>query len=164
MEQKPYCTGCGRAVACFRRLPRSSVCSHGYCQYHDGTLLYTGCGVTDSTPNQFICRLEWQALSAHAPCPNVTRPCTVREAMGKSASVLSHDESEGRPSVEAVPDDLRAQVAAGQCVAIRGEYGVWQRRTWNTASQCCIIGSQQSSKDTVSVVWCARSQDFEGWI
>lgn len=44
-----------------------------------------------------------------------------REAMGKSASVLSHDESEGRPSVEAVPDELRAQVAAGQCVAIRGE-------------------------------------------
>lgn len=46
-----------------------------------------------------------------------------REAMGRSASVLAHDESEGRPSVEAVPDDLRAQVAAGQCVAIRGESG-----------------------------------------
>ena len=43
--------------------------------------------------------------------------------MAKSASVLEHDESEGRPSVEAVPDELRAQVAAGQCVAIRGERG-----------------------------------------
>ncbi|CAN0348380.1 unnamed protein product [Pylaiella littoralis] len=43
-----------------------------------------------------------------------------REAMSKSSEVLGHDESEGRPSVEAVPDDLRAQVAAGQCVAIRG--------------------------------------------
>lgn len=47
--------------------------------------------------------------------------------MSKSSEVLGHDESEGRPSVEAVPDDLRAQVAAGQCVAIRGE-GCMQRR------------------------------------
>ena len=46
-----------------------------------------------------------------------------RDAMAKSASALAHDESEGRPSVEAVPDELRAQVAAGQCVAIRGERG-----------------------------------------
>lgn len=42
--------------------------------------------------------------------------------MAKSATALEHDESEGRTSVEAVPDDLRAQVAAGQCVAIRGGY------------------------------------------
>ena len=46
-----------------------------------------------------------------------------RDAMAKSASVLEHDESEGRPSVEVVPDDLRAQIAAGQCVAIRGACG-----------------------------------------
>lgn len=41
--------------------------------------------------------------------------------MAKNSEVLGYDESEGQPSVEAVPDELRAQVAAGQCVAIRGE-------------------------------------------
>lgn len=40
--------------------------------------------------------------------------------MAKGSEVLGHDESEGKPSIEAVPDELRAQVAAGQCVAIRG--------------------------------------------
>ncbi|CAM9298751.1 unnamed protein product, partial [Hapterophycus canaliculatus] len=43
-----------------------------------------------------------------------------REALAKSSETLGHDESEGRPSVEGVSDELRSQVAAGQCVAIRG--------------------------------------------
>lgn len=44
--------------------------------------------------------------------------------MAKSSELLGHDESEGRPSVEGVAEELRSQVAAGQCVAIRGEQGV----------------------------------------
>lgn len=35
--------------------------------------------------------------------------------------VLEHFESEGRDTVEPVDDELRTQVAAGECVAIRGE-------------------------------------------
>lgn len=38
--------------------------------------------------------------------------------------VLKHDESDGRDCVEPVDDDLRAQVEAGQCVAIRGKLAV----------------------------------------
>ncbi|CAM9259808.1 unnamed protein product [Ectocarpus sp. 4 AP-2014] len=45
---------------------------------------------------------------------------TNREAMAKNSELLGHDESEGRPSVEPASEELRAQVPAGQCVAIRG--------------------------------------------
>lgn len=41
--------------------------------------------------------------------------------MAKNSELLGHDESEGRPSVEPASEELRAQVPAGQCVAIRGK-------------------------------------------
>jgi len=80
--------------------------------------------------------------------------------MAKSGSALEHDESEGRPSVEAVPDDLRAQVAAGQCVAIRGECGyevlaaasVLARERRKQRHRACVSGG-------VLVVWWKRLRD-----
>lgn len=42
-------------------------------------------------------------------------------AMSDSKKLLEHFESEKRESVEPVEEGLRAQVAAGKCVAIRGE-------------------------------------------
>lgn len=42
-------------------------------------------------------------------------------AMADSKKLLEHFESENRESVEPVEEGLRAQVAAGECVAIRGE-------------------------------------------
>lgn len=41
--------------------------------------------------------------------------------MDEHSKVLEHDESENRDAVEPVEDELRAQVASGECVAIRGE-------------------------------------------
>ena len=63
----------------------------------------------------------WLTPVSNLGMPNLGMPH--RDAIAKSASALEHDESEGRPSVEAVPDEVRAQIAAGQCVAIRGRCG-----------------------------------------
>lgn len=41
--------------------------------------------------------------------------------MEKNAELLRHDESENLSTVEPVSDELRGQVQAGQCVAIRGK-------------------------------------------
>ena len=41
--------------------------------------------------------------------------------MSDSKKLLEHFESENRESVEPVEEGLRAQVAAGECVALRGE-------------------------------------------
>ena len=41
--------------------------------------------------------------------------------MADNQKLLEHFESENRESVEPVEEGLRAQVAAGECVAIRGE-------------------------------------------
>eukprot|EP00903_Cladosiphon_okamuranus_P008962 g8576.t1 len=46
--------------------------------------------------------------------------CGGKKAAVSDSKVLEHFESEGRDSVEPVDDDLRTQVAAGECVAIRG--------------------------------------------
>lgn len=40
--------------------------------------------------------------------------------MANSEKLLEHDESENSDSVEPVSADLRAQVASGECVALRG--------------------------------------------
>ena len=42
-------------------------------------------------------------------------------AMADNKKLLEHFESENRESVEPVEEGLRAQVEAGECVAIRGE-------------------------------------------
>ena len=42
-------------------------------------------------------------------------------AMADNQKLLDHFESEDRDSVEPVEQSLRAQVAAGECVAMRGE-------------------------------------------
>lgn len=57
--------------------------------------------------------------------------------MAKSSEVLGHDESEGRPSVDSVSDELRSQVAAGQCVAIRGKQGLLHRIIASAYSCLC---------------------------
>lgn len=44
-----------------------------------------------------------------------------RSALSNNMKALERDESEDRPSVEAVDDALKKQVRAGECVAIRGE-------------------------------------------
>ena len=48
-------------------------------------------------------------------------PGGTKSALSDHLKVLERDESEGRDSVEPVDDDLRKQVAAGECVAIRGK-------------------------------------------
>lgn len=41
--------------------------------------------------------------------------------MAANIEALNRDESKYKEYVEEVSDDLRAQVPAGQCVAVRGE-------------------------------------------
>ena len=44
-----------------------------------------------------------------------------KAAIADNAELLKRFESENRDSVEPVGENLRAQVAAGECVAIRGK-------------------------------------------
>ena len=52
-----------------------------------------------------------------------------KAAIADNAELLKHFESQDRDSVEPVDGELRAQVAAGECVAIRGELGSEGRGT-----------------------------------
>lgn len=47
---------------------------------------------------------------------------STKSALADKLELLQTDESEGKVSVEPVDDELRMQVAAGECVAIRGEF------------------------------------------
>ena len=45
-----------------------------------------------------------------------------KAAIADNTGLLMHFESENREAVEPVDEGLRAQVATGECVAIRGEF------------------------------------------
>lgn len=64
---------------------------------------------TARKPWFFLTKNYWCSGSSKAAVSDDTR------------KVLEHFESEGRDSVEPVDHELRGQVAAGECVAIRGE-------------------------------------------
>lgn len=57
----------------------------------------------------------WFFLTRNYWCPG-----SAKTAVSDNLKTLEHFESEGRDSVEPVDDELRAQVAGGECVAIRG--------------------------------------------
>lgn len=59
----------------------------------------------------------WFFLTANYWCPGSGTQSVLKDNLKE----LEHFESEGRDSVEPVEDELRSQVAAGECVAIRGE-------------------------------------------
>ncbi|CAN0021601.1 unnamed protein product [Pylaiella littoralis] len=63
---------------------------------------------TAKKPYFFLTKSYW--------CPG----SAAKSALSDNMKVLERDESEGRDSVEPVEDEVRAQVAAGKCVAIRG--------------------------------------------
>ena len=62
----------------------------------------------------------WFLFTASYWCPGLAN----KAAIADSAELLKHFESENRNAVEPVEEGLRAQVAAGECVAIRGELRV----------------------------------------
>ncbi len=61
----------------------------------------------------------WFFLSGNYWCPGRSNNVT-----SDNQKALGHFESEGRDSVEPVEDELRTQVASGECVAIRGKFSL----------------------------------------
>ena len=62
-------------------------------------------------------RKPWFLFTTSYWCPGRAN----RAAVAENAKLLGHFESENRDSVEPVEEGLRAQVQAGDCVAIRGK-------------------------------------------